>query len=225
MINLLIRAFGGLVFLVAVLALALFIPAGTLAYWQAWLFLAVWTVCIVLITGYLVRKDPALLERRVQAGPVAETSRTQQIIQSIAGLSFLLIFVMSGLDFRFHWSSVPAALVIVAELVVALGLYFVFLVFRENSFTSATIEVAAEQKVVSTGPYALVRHPMYAGALLMMIFVPIALGSWVGVLFTLPLIVAIVVRLLDEEKVLAQSLPGYTDYTQKVRYHLIPYVW
>ena len=223
--NLIVRSFAGLLFLDLVLAACLFVPAGTLGYWQAWLFLVVWTVCIVLITGYLVRNDPALLERRVQAGPVAETSPVQKIIQSVAALAFILVFIVSGLDHRFQWSSVPFAVVIVAELVVALGLYTVFLVFRENSFTSATIEVAAEQKVVSTGPYAIVRHPMYSGALLMMLFVPLALGSWVGLPFTLPLILVIILRLLDEEKLLTASLPGYADYCQKVRYHLVPYVW
>src|SRR5215831_21015889 len=120
MTNLILRSFGGLVFLDAVLAAALFLSAGTLGYWQAWLFLAVWTVCIVLITAYLVRRDPALLERRVQAGPVAETQRSQQIIQSIAGLSFVLVFVVSGLDQRFGWSQVPGAVSVVAEFVVAL---------------------------------------------------------------------------------------------------------
>jgi protein-S-isoprenylcysteine O-methyltransferase Ste14 len=106
-----------------------------------------------------------------------------------------------------------------------LGLFSVFLVFRANSYTSGTIEVAAEQKVVTTGPYALVRHPMYSGALVMCVFVPIALGSWVGLPFVLPLIIVIVVRLLDEEKLLRKDLAGYEGYMQKVRYHLIPFVW
>ena len=135
------------------------------------------------------------------------------------------MFIVPGLDYRFHWSHVPVALVVIADIVVALGLFIVFLVFRENSYTSATVEVAAEQKVVTSGPYALVRHPMYSGALLMCVFVPIALGAWVGLPFVLPLIIVIVVRLLDEEKLLKTDLMGYDAYTQKVRYHLIPYVW
>jgi len=223
--KLLLSSFGGLLFLLVVLALALFIPAGSLAYWQAWVFLAVFGVCVVLITAYLFRYDQGLLTRRVAAGPVAEPSTFQKVIQSIAALAFLLMFIVPGLDYRFHWSSVPVAMVIFAEVMVALGLFFVFLVFRENSYTSATVEVAAEQKVVTTGPYALVRHPMYTGALLMCLFVPIALGSWVGLPFVLPLVLVIVVRLLDEEKLLKKDLAGYDAYTQKVRYHLIPYVW
>ena len=135
------------------------------------------------------------------------------------------MFIVPGLDCRYHWSQLPVALVLFAEVIVALGLFIVFLVFRENSYTSATVEVAAEQNVVTTGPYAVVRHPMYSGALLMCVFVPIALGSWVGLPFILPLLLVIVVRLLDEEKLLKKDLPGYAAYTQKVRYHLLPYVW
>src|SRR5258706_2232771 len=162
--NLIVRAFGGLIFLLVVLGLLLFIPAGSLAYWQAWVFLADFGVCVVLITAYLMRNDQGLLERRVEAGPGAETDRAQQIIQSLAGLCFILIFILAGLDYRNHWSSVPVWLVIVADVLVALGLYVVFLVFRENSYTSAVVTVAAEQKVVSTGRYAMVRHPMNPGA-------------------------------------------------------------
>ena len=223
--KLLLSSFGGLVFLLVVLGLCLFVPAGSLAYWQGWFFLAVFGVCVVLITAYLFRYDQGLLSRRVAAGPVAETSTFQKIIQSIAAIAFLLMFIVPGLDYRFHWSTIPVALVVFAELMVALGLFSVFLVFRANSYTSGTIEVAAEQKVVTTGPYALVRHPMYSGALVMCVFVPIALGSWVGLPFVLPLIIVIVVRLLDEEKLLRKDLAGYEGYMQKVRYHLIPFVW
>jgi protein-S-isoprenylcysteine O-methyltransferase Ste14 len=220
--KLLLSSFGGLLFLLVVLAVCLFVPAGSLAYWQGWVFLAVFGVCVVLITAYLFRYDQGLLTRRVAAGPVAEPTTIQKVIQSIAGVAFLLMFIVPGLDYRFHWSNVPVGF---ADIMVALGLFFVFLVFRENSYTSATVEVAAEQKVVTTGPYALVRHPMYSGALLMCLFVPIALGSWVGLPFVLPLIIVIVIRLLDEEKLLKKDLAGYDAYTQKVRYHLIPYVW
>ncbi len=223
--NLILRSFGGLIFLLVVLGLLLFIPAGSLVYWQAWVFLADFGVCVVLITAYLMRNDRGLLERRVEAGPGAETDRAQQIIQSIAGICFILIFVLAGLDNRNHWSSVPLWLVIVADVLVALGLYVVFLVFRENSYTSATVKVEAEQKVVSTGPYAIVRHPMYAGAGVFVLVTPLALDSWYALPAAVGLMIGIAFRLLAEEKTLARELAGYTEYTRKVRYHLIPFVW
>ena len=223
--NLLIRSLAGLVFLLVVIALALFIPAGSLAYWQAWVFLAVFGVCVLLITIYLFRYDQGLLSRRTQAGPVAETNPAQKIIQSFASLFFILLIIVPGLDYRFHWSNLPPAVVVFSDLMVVLGLYSVFLVFRANSYASGTIEVAEQQKVVTTGPYSLVRHPMYAGALLMLVFMPLALGSWISVVFVVPMIFVLAARLLDEEKVLKTSLAGYEAYCQKVRYHLVPFIW
>jgi protein-S-isoprenylcysteine O-methyltransferase Ste14 len=223
--NLNIKAFGGLIFLVLVLVLALFVPAGTLNYWQAWLFLLVWTVSVLAITLYLMKRDPGLLERRVAAGPVAEQQKSQQIIQSLASLAFILMFVVPGLDRRFGWSTVPAVVVIIGDILVAFGLYSVFLVFKENTFTSAIIAVGAEQKLISTGPYAIVRHPMYAGAFIMLFGVPLSLASWWGLLPIIPMIIVIVARLLEEEKFLVKNLAGYADYCNKVKYRLIPLVW
>jgi protein-S-isoprenylcysteine O-methyltransferase Ste14 len=225
MVKLIAKSFLGLVFLVAVLALALFLSAGSLGFWQAWVFLAVWTVCVAFITAYLARYDPKLLESRTQVGPVAETQKAQQVIQSIAGLLFIGLFIVPGLDFRFHWSVVPPAVSWIANGFVALGFFMVLLVFRENTYTSATIEVSEAQKVIATGPYSVVRHPMYAGASLLLIFAPLALGSWVSIPFPLPLIVVVAIRALEEEKFLAANLTGYDAYRQKVRYRLIPYVW
>ena len=178
--NLLVKTFLGFAFLLLVLALALFIPAGTLNFWQAWLYLAVFAFCTILITLFLIRRDRELLARRVQAGPTAETRRSQQVIQSFASLFFILLFIVPGLDRRFHWSSVPLVVSLAADGLVAVGFYIVFRVFRENTYTSATIEVADEQKVISSGPYAVVRHPMYSGAFLLLLATPLALGSWVS---------------------------------------------
>lgn len=225
MSNLIGKAIMGLGFLLLVLAIALFVPAGSLSFWQAWVYLAVFAICVILITAYLVRYDRELLAGRVQAGPVAETQRSQQIIQSLASLFFIGVYVVAGLDFRFGWSSVPPVISWVADGFVALGFFFVFLVFRENTYTRATIAVSAEQKVISTGPYSLVRHPMYAGAMLLLVATPIALGSWVALPFVVPLMLVIAVRLLDEEKFLRANLRGYAEYCEKVRYHLIPFVW
>ncbi len=219
------QAIAGLLALVAALGVALFAPAWTLAYWQAWLFLAVFFGAVLAITIHLARHDPALLARRVKAGPLAEPQWTQRIIQGIASLAFLAIFVASALDHRRGWSCVPAALVVGGDLLVALGLGCVFLVFRANTFTSAVIEVSRDQQLVSTGPYAIVRHPMYAGALVMLLGVPIALGSWWGLL-AVPILGAVLVwRLIDEEKLLETSLPGYAEYRGRVRHRLVPFVW
>jgi protein-S-isoprenylcysteine O-methyltransferase Ste14 len=219
------KAFEGLFFLIVALAALLFLPAWTVYYWQAWIFLGVFSALVLAITIYLMKKDPKLLERRVSAGPAAEKEKSQKVIQFLAQLAFIAIIVFPAIDHRFGWSAMPVAGVIVGNILVALGLYIVFLVFKENSFTSAVIEVGAEQKVISTGPYALVRHPMYAGAILMLLGVPLALGSWWGLLMIIPITLAIIWRLLDEEKFLAKNLPGYLEYKNKVKYRLLPFVW
>jgi protein-S-isoprenylcysteine O-methyltransferase Ste14 len=223
--NLILKTIVGFFFLMLVLALALFIPAGSFSYWQAWVYLTNWAVCVILITTYLVKNDQELLAGRVQAGPIAETQKNQKIIQSLASLCFIAMFIVPGLDYRFGWSSVPPLLSLIADGVVALGFSIVFLVFRENSYTRSTIAVSEGQRVITTGPYRIVRHPMYAGALLLLVATPLALGSWAALPFSLPLIVVIAIRLLDEENFLAQNLAGYPAYRQNVRYHLVPYVW
>jgi protein-S-isoprenylcysteine O-methyltransferase Ste14 len=223
--NLFIKTFFGFAFLMLVLALALFLPAGSLRFWQAWVYLADFAGCTLLITAYLMRNDRELLARRVRGGPTAETQKSQQVIQGLASLFFIALYIVPGLDYRFHWSHVSPVVSWVADAFVALGFYIVFLVFKENSYTSATIEVSGEQEVISSGPYAVVRHPMYAGAFLLLLATPLALGSWVSLPLPIPVILVIIVRLLDEEKFLSANLSGYETYRQKVRYRLLPYVW
>jgi len=223
--QLVIRAFAGLLFLLIVMTIIIFVPAWTLDYWQAWIFLVVFFVPPLLITIYLMKHDPKLLERRTTAGPGAEQERIQNIIQALAGLAFIAIFIVSALDHRFAWSTMPAYVTALGDVLVIFGFYLVFLVFKENTFASGTIEVVAEQRVISTGPYALVRHPMYIGALVMLIGVPLALGSWWGLLAIIPMTLVLILRLLDEEKFLAKNLAGYSDYQSKVRYHLFPLIW
>jgi protein-S-isoprenylcysteine O-methyltransferase Ste14 len=219
------KAFGGLLQLVVTLAAALFIPAWTLNYWQAWVFLAVFSIAVLAITIYLIKKDPGLLERRIKAGSGAETQRSQKIIQFLAAIAFMSIFILSALDHRFTWSFMPSYLVVAGDFLVALGLLVVFFVFRENSFASATIEIAAEQKLVATGPYAIVRHPMYSGAFIMLLGVPLALGSLWGLITVIPIMVVIIWRLVDEEKFLQKSLTGYSDYQNNVKHRLLPFIW
>jgi len=220
-----LKALAGLLNLVVVLGLSLFLPAMTLDYWQAWVFLGVFTACVLAITVHLMVHDPGLLQRRMQVGPVAEVRPRQKIVQSFASIAFLALFVVSSLDHRFGGSEMPVPIVAGGDLLVALGLLGVFQVFRQNSFTSATIEVVGHQHLVCTGPYARVRHPMYAAALVMLSGVPLALGSWWGLPVLVPMTLVIVGRLLDEERLLERDLAGYREYRDRVRYRLVPGVW
>jgi len=177
------------------------------------------------ITAYLWKRDPELLARRVEAGPVEEKEKTQKIIKVFASLLFISILIVPSLDHRFGWSNVPLYIVIIGDILVVLGFFLVFLVFKENTFAAATIEIATDQKIITTGPYSMVRHPMYSGALIMLFGTPLALGSWWGLLVFIPFTLIIILRLLDEEKFLSKNLTGYNEYCQKVRYRLIPFLW
>jgi protein-S-isoprenylcysteine O-methyltransferase Ste14 len=219
------KALLGLLWLIIILCLCLFLPAGTLVFWQAWVYLFLFSGSSLLITLFLMKRDMELLKRRLNAGAAAEKERSQKIIQALASFSFIGIMLTPGFDHRFKWSAVPGWLVITGDIFVVVGFYIVFLVFKENSYTSATIEIAENQRVVSTGPYAAVRHPMYSGALLMLLFTPFALGSYWDFSFVILIFIVIVWRLLDEEKFLIKNLPGYKEYFQKIRYRLIPWIW
>jgi protein-S-isoprenylcysteine O-methyltransferase Ste14 len=207
------------------MAALIFVPAGTIRYWQAWTFLGVYVDASILVVLYLIKKDRPLLQRRMRGGPTAEKRTPEKVIMSFTSAGFIALLVVPGLDHRMGWSHVPIPVVIAGDALIIAGWLIILAVFRENSFSSSTIEVSSDQRVVSTGPYAIVRHPMYAGALILLLFTPVALGSWIGILFALPVMAVIVVRLLEEEKFLAASLSGYADYRQKVRYRLIPYIW
>jgi protein-S-isoprenylcysteine O-methyltransferase Ste14 len=223
--NLAARTIVGFVQLVVSLGVLLFAPAWTLDFWQAWAYLAVFFASAALISTYLWKNDRKLLERRVTAGPRAETSRYQRLIQIFASLVFMGMFAVASLDHRFAWSTVPFPIVIAGDLLVILGFLIVWRVFKENSFTAGTIEVAPGQNVISSGPYAVVRHPMYSGALIMLFGTAPALGSWWALIPFVALKVIIVLRLLDEEAFLSQHLPGYAQYCKRVRFRLLPGVW
>ena len=219
------RALAGLAFLVLVMVALVFGAAGTLHYWQGWAFLACYFAASILVTLYLARRDPALLARRMRGGPWAEKEPTQKLIMSIASAGFIALLLLPGLDHRFGWSHMSAAAAVAGDLLMLLGWAGIFRVFQENSFTSSTIELAADQRVISTGPYAIVRHPMYAAALVMLLGIPISLGSWWGVLVVVALLPALIWRLLDEERFLSRNLPGYVAYQETVQYRLLPHVW
>jgi len=219
------KAWLGGVFLAVVMALLLFLPAGTARYWQAWIYLAVFFGSLLPQTLYLVKKNPALLKRRLKGGPLAEKEKSQKIIMLFTSIGFVALLVVPALDHRFLWSKAPPYMVAAGDLLTVLGFTIIFLVFKENPFTSAAIEVAVDQKVISTGPYAVVRHPMYAGGLLYLLGAPLALGSYWGLLALAAMWPFLIWRLFDEERFLSKNLPGYTEYCAKVRWRLIPGVF
>jgi protein-S-isoprenylcysteine O-methyltransferase Ste14 len=204
------------------LGLILFLPAGSLDYWQAWIYCAVLLIPASFVVFYFLKHDPELLERRMK---MKEKEEKQKIIVKLGIIIFFIGFIIPGFDYRYHWSNVPVFLVIAANVFVLSGYIFVFLVLRENSYASRIIEVEKGQKVITTGPYAIVRHPMYLGILVMYLFTPLALGSYWALIFFLPLIPLLVSRLLNEEEMLLRELPGYEEYCEKTRFHLIPYIW
>jgi protein-S-isoprenylcysteine O-methyltransferase Ste14 len=211
--------------LIAVLGILLFAPAWTLDYWQAWVYWFVFAGSCALITAYLWNNDPKLLERRINAGPRAENEKNQKLIQLLATFIFIGAMILPSLDHRFSWSAVPLPVVVAGDVLAALGFLIVFLVFKENTFTGATIAVTVDQKVISTGPYAIVRHPMYSGALIMLLGTPLALGSWWGLLMFIPMAFIIAWRAGEEERFLLNGLSGYKEYCQTVRYRLVPFAW
>jgi len=220
-----VKAIASVFILTAVMGVILFGAAGTLDYWQAWVYLLVFTVASLLTTIYLITNDPELLKRRMRGGPLAEKRPAQRVIMWFTSLAFIGLLVVPALDRRFGWSRVHSVFVLAGDLLMAIGFYFIFRVYGENSYTSATIEIADDQRVIDTGPYALVRHPMYASALLYLSGTPIALGSFWGLLPFIFLLPFLGWRLIDEEQVLSQELKGYSEYQQRVRFRLLPGVW
>ena len=220
-----VKTWLGLVFLAVVMGVLLFAAAGTVRYWQGWVFLAVFFTAALLITLYIMKYDPALLQRRLAGGPTAEKGRTQKLVVLLVSIGLVGVLVVPALGYRLGWSQAPLAAVIAGNVLIAVGFYIVFLAFRENSFASARIEIAEGQRVVSTGPYALVRHPQYAGSFLYLLGMPLALGSYWGLLVLVPMMAALIWRLFDEEKLLARELPGYAEYRRNVRSRLIPAVF
>lgn len=219
------QAWTSLVVLAVAVAAVLFVAAGTVHYWEAWMYLAVFVGASAFITADLIKRDPELLSRRMRGGPTAEQETTQRVIMIFASLAFAALLVVPALDRRLHWSSVPTVVVLAGDVLVVIGFSFIGRVYRENTFTAATIRVESGQRVISTGPYAIVRHPMYASALLYLIGTPLALGSYVGLIAFVVMVATLIWRLLDEERVLMRDLPGYTEYMARVRSRLVPHVW
>ena len=223
--NLGLKSILGITNLLFWMGLAIFLSAGTLHFPAAWIYLALFFIPVTAITVFIFNRDKDLLQRRMHVGPVAETRKAQKIIQSFAAVGFIGMYIVSGLDRRFGWTTVPLWLMRGGEILMLIAMYFLFLVFRRNSFLSALIEVDREQTVITDGPYAIVRHPMYAAALLLFIATPFALGSFAALIFFPLMFAVLMLRCLDEEKMLRRELNGYTAYCDSVPYRLIPFIW
>ncbi len=217
-------AFAGLIQLTAIAAL-LFIPAGTLNYWQAWVLLAVIAATAFAPSIYLQITSPAAMERRMRSGPMAEGRTVQKIVMAGLYVSLAASCVVAALDHRFHWSSVPIAVCLAGVALVATGLVMTVLVVKQNNYASTTVQVETGQQVISTGLYSHVRHPMYTANALILTGLPLALGSYWGLLFLIPGVVVLASRIRDEEKLLTEQLDGYRDYTERVRHRLVPGMW
>jgi protein-S-isoprenylcysteine O-methyltransferase Ste14 len=220
-----LRATASAVLGIGAFLVLLFVPAGTLNYWQGWAFLIVFALSTWIPSLYLMRTNPAALERRMQAGPKAETRLVQKIIIAVAFLTVAGMIVLSVLDHRFGWSHVPGTVSVAGDVLVALGLGIAMLAVIQNGYAAANVKVEGSQAVVSTGMYGLVRHPMYVGNVVLMVGTPLALGSYWGLIVVLPGLLVLAIRIKDEEALLKGELAGYREYTQRVRYRLVPYVW
>ena len=220
--KLFLNALTKLLFGIVLIGLLLFLPAGTLAYPGAWIFLSVLFLPMLIMGALLLIKAPALLEKRLNH---KEKEKAQRGVVALSGLMFPVGFLLSALDFRFGWSCVPVWLVAVAAVLFLLGYAMYAEVMRENAYLSRTVEVQEGQKVISTGLYSLVRHPMYLATLFMFLPIPLILGSFWGLIPMTLYPVLIVVRILDEEKLLTEELSGYAEYKARVKYRLIPFLW
>lgn len=208
------------IIIMIVMGVVLFLPAGSFRFWEAWIFWFGISALTLFIAAYFLKKSPELLSRRMQYKE-KETTRKPPAFLNL----YLLGYLIPGLDFRFHWSIVPVWIVIASNAIVFLGYIFIILVFKKNSYASTIIQVEKEQQVITNGPYAVVRHPMYMGMLVMQLFTPLALGSYWAIIPCLLCIPINVFRIIGEEKVLLRDLSGYKDYCLKTRYRLIPLIW
>jgi protein-S-isoprenylcysteine O-methyltransferase Ste14 len=208
-----------------VLLALLFIPAGTLNYWRGWAYAATFIICSGAYTVYLAKYDPALLKRRTEAGISHEKEFTQKVVMVLLFAACMMLIVLPPLDVRFGWSNMPWYVSAFGNALVTLSFYIFYLVSKVNTYAAANVRVEEGQKVISTGVYRFVRHPMYFAALFLLIGTPLALGSWWTLLLipvSAPILIA---RILNEEKVLVRDLPGYSEYQRKVTTRLIPFIW
>lgn len=205
-----------------ILCLMFFLPARTFNFWEAWVYIGIVFITAAFVIKYFLNRDPEFLERRMRT---KEKVKEQRIIIRFGWFLFLPSFILPGFDKYYEWSEIPVGIIIVSDILVLLGYLIVIRVFKENSYASRVVEINTGQKVISTGPYAIVRHPMYSGVLLMYGFTPLALGSWWALIGSFFLFVIIIARIFSEEKFLVENLSGYKEYLDKIKYRIIPGIW
>lgn len=208
------------IILMILIWLILFIPAGSFKYRAGWIFWSGFTLITFFISVYFSKKDPALLTRRMKREDEEISKKAPAIFKL-----YYLGFILPGLDFRFHWSKIDLWIVVISNIVAFAGYIFIFFVFKENSYASTAIQIENEQNVITSGPYSIVRHPMYLGMVIMSLFIPVALGSFWAIIPMLFIIPIIVFRIEVEEEMLLKNLKGYKEYCLKTRYRLIPFIW
>ena len=206
------------------LGLLLLLTSGSLQYWYAWIYMLTLFIPAVVVMGYFIRKDPDFMDSRLSKR--REKEKEHKSIQNLLAIPLFLGLFIPGFDFRFHWSHIPLLVVLISDAFVLSGYLIIIRVMIENRFATSIIEISQEQKVIETGPYRIVRHPMYTGGMLLLVFTPLALGSyWALIPFAVCTLTALILRIINEEKLLIQNLPGYKEYCQKTRYRLIPLIW
>lgn len=221
-INLFFQAIIKFLFGVVIIGLLLFIPAGTINYWNAWLFMGLLFIPMFIVGIIMMIKNPDLLRKRLNA---KENEKTQKIVIAISGIMFILGFVCAGLNFRYSWISLPNIVIIISSIVFVIAYILYGEVLRENAYLSRTIEVQKNQKVIDTGLYGIVRHPMYAVTILLFLSIPLILGSIISFFIFLIYPIIIAKRIKNEEEVLEKNLKGYKEYKNKVKYKMIPFIW
>ena len=221
-IKIFIQAITKFIFGIILIGLLIFLPAGTLSFFDGWLFIGILFVPMLLAGVVMMIKNPDLLKSRLNA---KEKQRDQSFVIKLSGLMFLAGFIVAGLDFRFEWFTLPKGVVIGASAVFVAAYILYAEVLRENTYLSRTVEVQENQKVIDTGLYGIVRHPMYSATLLLFLSMPLVLGSVYSFLIFLAYPLIITKRIKGEEEFLEKELDGYREYKQKVRYRLIPFVW